>query len=88
MRIRPLFGAAALVLACSGSTAKADDTYACTVFLCTAPGAGDWRGIPACAGPVTTAVAEATLGIPWPVCPEAAISPATSQENANSPQSK
>ena len=88
MRTRLLFGAAALVLAFSGATANADDAYACTVFLCTAPGAGDWRGIPACVGPVTTALAEASLGIPWPVCPEAAISAATSQSNANSLQSK
>ena len=88
MRTRLLFGAAALVLAFSGATANADDAYACTVFLCTAPGAGDWRGIPACVGPVTTALAQASLGIPWPVCPEAAISAATSQSNANSLQSK
>jgi hypothetical protein len=64
LRTRLLFGAAALVLAFSGATANADDAYACTVFLCTAPGAGDWRGIPACVGPVTTALAEASLGIP------------------------
>ena len=88
MRRRLLFGAGALVLAFSGATAKADDAYACTVFLCTAPGAGDWRGIPACVGPVTTALAEASLGIRWPVCPEAAISAATSQANADSLQSK
>ena len=88
MRTRLLFGAASLVLALSDATAKADDIYACTVFLCTAPGTGDWRGIPACVGPVTTALTQASLGIPWPVCPEAAISAATSQANANSPQSK
>ena len=87
MRVRLLFHAAALMPGFSGATAKADDTYACTVFLCTAPGAGDWRGIRACVGPVTTALAQASLGIPWPVCPEAAIS-ATSQANAKSLQSK
>jgi hypothetical protein len=86
--MRRLFGAAGLVLAFSGTTAKADDTYACTVFLCTVPGAGDWRGIPACVGPATTALAGASLGIPWQVCPEAAISAATPQSNPNSPQLK
>lgn len=83
MRMRLLFSAAALLVASLGATAKADDTYACTVFLCTVPGAGDWRGIPACVGPVTTALAQASFGVPWPVCPEAAISAATSQTNAS-----
>jgi hypothetical protein len=86
--MRLLFGAAALVLAFSGASAKADDIYACMVFLCTAPGAGGWRGIPACVEPATTALAQASLGIPWPVCPEAAISAATSQANATNLQSK
>jgi hypothetical protein len=88
MRMRLLFSAAVIVFVISGASAKADDTYACTVFLCTAPGAGDWRGIPACVGPVTTAMVEASVGIPWPICPEAAISTAASQANANSAQSQ
>lgn len=83
MRMRLLFSAAALLVASLGATAKADDTYACTIYLCAAPGARDWRGIPACVGPVTTALAQPSLGVPWPVCPEAAISAATSQTNAS-----
>ena len=35
MRMRLLFSAAALLVASLGATAKADDTYACTVYLCT-----------------------------------------------------
>ncbi len=83
MRMRLLFSAAALLVASLGATAKADDAYACTVYLCTAAGAGDRRGIPACVGPVTTALAQASLGVPWPVCRDAAISAATSQTNAS-----
>jgi hypothetical protein len=83
MRMRLLFSAAALLVVSMGATAKADGTYACTVFLCTAPGVGDWRGSPACVAPVTTALMQASFGVPWPVCPQAAISPATSQTNAS-----
>jgi len=52
--MRLLFSVAALLVVSMDATAKADDTHACTVFLRTAPGAGDWRGIPACIGPATT----------------------------------
>ena len=51
--------------------AMADD-YGCTVFLCTTPGAPPWQTIPACVGPVSTAIALAAQGVPWPTCPEAA----------------
>jgi hypothetical protein len=83
-----LLSTAALLVVSMGAKAKADDTYACTVYLCTAPGAGDWHGIADCVGPVTTALVQASLGVPWPVCPEAAISAATSQANATSLQSQ
>jgi len=69
------------------ATARAE-TYGCTVLLCTAPGAGDWRTIPACVAPVSTAIVQAYYGIPWPQCPEAAVSAAASQANANNPGSK
>ncbi|MDE2579081.1 MAG: hypothetical protein KGL46_09770 [Hyphomicrobiales bacterium] len=83
MRKSFLIGAT-VVLAGFVTSAKAD-TYGCTVLLCTAPGAGDWTKIPACAGPVSTALAQAYLGVPWPQCPEAAVSAATSQAIANNP---
>ncbi len=41
MRMRLLFSAAALLVASLGATAKADDTYACTVYLCTTPAIGE-----------------------------------------------
>jgi hypothetical protein len=40
MQMRLLFGAAALLVVALGATAKADDTYACTVLLCPAPAIG------------------------------------------------
>jgi len=81
--MRQFFSVAAVLVVSLGATAKADDINACTVFLCTVPGAGDWRGIPACVGPVTTALMQASLGVPSPVCPRAVISAATSQTNAS-----
>jgi hypothetical protein len=39
--MRQLFSVAAVLVVSLGATAKADDIYAYTVFLCTVPGAGD-----------------------------------------------
>ena len=66
-----------------GQSARAGaGDYACTVYLCTAPGGPGWQTVPACVGPVTTALNQAAIGIPWPVCPEAAAA-SSSSSNGN-----
>jgi hypothetical protein len=64
------------------STRAAGDDYACTVYLCTAPDGPGWQTVPACVAPVTTALNQASIGIPWPVCPEAAAA-SSSSSNGN-----
>jgi len=77
-RILPLVGSLA-ALGFMGQSARAGaDDYACTVYLCMAPGGPGWQTIPACVGPVSTAINQALIGIPWPVCPEAAASSSSS----------
>lgn len=61
-----------LVLATLVPSRATADNYGCTVFLCTAPGAPPWQTIPECVGPVSTAIALASQGVPWPTCPETA----------------
>lgn len=66
------------------STASAQDaSFGCKVFMCVA--SGNWRGIAYCVPYVTTAIAQAQLGMPWPVCTEA-VTGAVSQglKNGNS----
>jgi len=72
MRKPVLFATATVAFGLIIASAKADN-YGCAVLLCTAPGAGDWRKIAECVGPVSTALAQASVGVPWPTCPEAAI---------------
>lgn len=52
------------------SPASAEDaSFGCKVFMCVASGA--WEKIEYCVPYVTTAIAQAQLGVPWPVCSEA-----------------
>jgi hypothetical protein len=53
-----------------------DASFGCKVFMCVA--SGNWQSIEYCVPYVTTAIAQAQLGIPWPVCTEA-LSGAVSQ---------
>lgn len=82
MRKMLVRGALLLGLGVWTTGARADDIYGCTVFLCLQPGV-NWQSIAACVGPVTTAINQAGLfGIPFPTCPEAAVSAASSAINS------
>lgn len=70
----------------AGSPAHAQDaSFGCKVFMCVA--SGDWQSIEYCKPYVTAAIAQAQLGIPWPVCPEAvagAVSQGLQNDNSQS----
>lgn len=55
-------------LAATGAEAE-DASYGCKVFMCVA--SGEWPKIPYCVPYVEQAMAQAALGVPWPICPEA-----------------
>ncbi len=53
----------------SSPASAQDASFGCKVFMCVA--SGNWQSIEYCVPYVTTAIAQAQLGIPWPVCTEA-----------------
>jgi hypothetical protein len=61
---------ATLLQQMAATPAEAQDaSYGCKVFMCVA--SGEWQSIPYCVPYVQQALAQAALGVPWPICPEA-----------------
>lgn len=53
----------------SSHASAQDASFGCKVFMCVA--SGNWQSIEYCVPYVTMAIAQAQLGVPWPVCAEA-----------------